>query len=157
MAKARKVKEVKEAKVKEPKEKKSSLFDLISFLTNNKKPWHELSDDERKTFSPYMINRFLSMEVLYAPAINEIQKTTLSSMTKEELWGLYYHLLPENKVYLKYIKNQTEVPQDDLDALKSYFKVSLRECEDYWIIAQKTNEGREFIEQLKANFVYEKK
>ena len=151
-------KKIKEPKApKEPKEKKSSLFDLIAFLTSDKKTWSELTEDERKTFTPYMINRFLSMELMYAPALNEIQKTTLSCMTKEEIWGLYYHFLPTQRVYLKYIKNQTDFPAEDIDALKAFFYVSKRECEDYWLIAQKTGQGLSLIEDIKSNFDYEKK
>ncbi len=152
MAKASKKKVVKEKEIKETKEKKSTIFDLISFLTDKKKSWDELEEYEKKLFSPYMVNRFLSMELFFAQALNEIQKVCLGSMTKKDIWQLYYYLLPEQRVYLKYIKNSVEVPIEDIDALKKYFFVSKRECEDYWLILQKNPKGEEILNKIRSNY-----
>ena len=36
-------------------------------------------------------------------------------MAKKDVWQLYYHLLPFNKIYIKYIKNTTDIPTEDID------------------------------------------
>lgn len=132
-----------------------TIFDLISFLTDKKKKWDELSPAARKMYSPFMVNRFLSMDLYLVDAINQIQTITLSSMDKGDIWNLYYHLLPKQKFYLKYVKPANEVPEKDILALKKYFGVSKRECEDYWLILNKSSKGLQRLTEIKNNYIYE--
>jgi hypothetical protein len=151
----RKKSEPKEKLEKEKKEPKTSLFDIISYLTNKKKPWKELTIDEQKTFNPYMINRFLSMDLYLCDAINQLQKYTINSMDKKDVYTLYFYLLPKQSFYLKYIKSKNEIPEKDLEILVKYYKLSRRECEDYYLILNKDSEGKQRLEQIKENFAYE--
>ena len=139
------------------KEKKTSLFDIISYLTDKKKPWSELSIEEQKLFNVYMINRFLSMDLYLCEAINQLQQYTLNCMDKKDVYNLYFYLLPKQRFYLKYIKSKNEIPEKDLDLLMKYYKLSRRECEDYYFILNKDGEGRKKIEQIRDNFAYENK
>lgn len=154
MAKAKKTKEPKEAI--DTGEKKSSIFDFISFLTDKKKPWSELTTEEQKLFNPYMINRFLSMDLFLLEAVNELQKYTVGSMEKQDVYSLYYHFLPKQRFFLKYIKSQKEAPEKEINMLIKYFNVSRRECEEYYQILSNNEKGQELLTEIKRNFQYVK-
>ena len=57
------------------------LFDHIKWITEKqtKDYWDTLNDTERKRWSNYMINRFLSMKVEWIDFVNEMQKYPISS------------------------------------------------------------------------------
>jgi len=138
-----------------PKENKPTIFTVISYLTDNKKSWNELTEEEKKLFNPFMINRFLSMDINLALVVNDLQQYTLGKMNAKDVYNLYYYLLPKQKYFLKYITGKKSVPEADLQILKNYFKISLREIEDYYTILMKDDEGKQFLKDLKRQFQYE--
>ena len=154
MAKSKKKKLEKEIP-EEPKEKKPGIFDLISYLTDQKKPWDQLTLEEQKLFNPYMINRFFSMELGLIEAINDLQKYTLI-IDKKEVYNLYLALLPQQRFYLKYIKATKEIPERDVNILIRHFSVSRSEAEEYYLTLTKTEEGEETLDEIKQNYVFEK-
>ena len=56
--------------------KKKSLFDHVNQVTSVQNPsyWDEISDEDKKSWSNYMVNRFLSMKPDWIDLVNEIQK-----------------------------------------------------------------------------------
>ena len=56
--------------------KPKGLFDHINHITSNqtKDYWNTLTESDKKTWSNYMINRFLSMKMEWTDFVNEIQK-----------------------------------------------------------------------------------
>ena len=56
--------------------KKKSLFDHIKEITSVQNPnyWETLSEDDKKTWSNYMVHRFLSMKMEWIEVVNELQK-----------------------------------------------------------------------------------
>jgi hypothetical protein len=152
MAKAKKAVSDKKEKVVIPKEKKTGLFDLISYLTDNKKQWKDLTFEEQKNFNPFIINRFLSMNLYFTNLVAELQKYVLGGMTKQDMWTLYYHMLPAQKLYLSYVKAQIEPPTDDLVLLQKHYGVSKRECEDYWLICNNSEEEKNKLTRLHLKY-----
>ena len=59
--------------------KKKSLFDHVNQVTAVQNPnyWEDISDEDKKTWSNYMVNRFLSMKPDWIDLVNEIQKYPL--------------------------------------------------------------------------------
>ena len=59
--------------------KKKSLFDHVNQVTSVQNPnyWDEISDEDKKSWSNYMINRFLSMKSEWTDLVNEVQKYPL--------------------------------------------------------------------------------
>ena len=53
-----------------------SLFDHIKQITNvqNTLYWDSLEEGDKKTWSNYMVHRFLSMKSEWIQVVNEIQK-----------------------------------------------------------------------------------
>ena len=101
-----------------------TIFDHLSNITEGKRTWDKLSEDERKTANVFMINRFLSMEFNYIEIINEAQTLNLPI---QYLYNLYIAVIPKQKKYFKYIKKSG----DDIKLLAEVFKVSEREAKEY--------------------------
>ena len=86
--------------------KKSSLFDHINQVTSVQNPnyWDVISDEDKKSWSNYMVNRFLSMKPEWLELVNELQKYDLKP---KELYKLYTNVLPKGKRWLKYTKGRS--------------------------------------------------
>ena len=127
--------------------KAKTLFDHLSGITDKKVKWDSLSELDRKSFSPYMINRFLSMNMDFVELINEFQKYTIGGLDSREVYKLYSDVLPKQKQYNKYIKSkksdtyQTELVEllskhfltsekEALEALDMYFETSIAPLKD---------------------------
>ena len=56
--------------------KTKTLFDHIKQITNvqNQLYWDNITDDDKKTWSNYMVHRFLSMKAEWIEVVNEIQQ-----------------------------------------------------------------------------------
>ena len=56
-----------------------SLFDHIKAITSVQSPtyWDTLEDDDKKTWSNYMVHRFLSMNPDWIEVLSEIQPLSL--------------------------------------------------------------------------------
>ena len=131
--------------------KKNILFNLLSYLTYQKKPWEELHPEEQKAFNPFIINRFLSMDIGLLEFVNYLQKYTLI-IDKKEVYKLYLNMIPQEKFFFKYVKPETELPEKDINVLVKYFSISTTEAEDHLITLNKTDEGREILKNLKRNY-----
>lgn len=88
--------------------KGKTIFDLLGCLFENKTKWDDLSEIDRKQFSPYMINRFISMDPNYVETVNYLQQYTMNGMRPKDVYNLYYDLLPKKKFWAKYIKSKAE-------------------------------------------------
>ena len=88
--------------------KRKSLFDHINQITSVQNPnyWDEISDEDKKSWSYYMVNRFLSMNADLMELVNELQKYNLQP---KELYKLYTNILPKGKRWLKYVKGRNDM------------------------------------------------
>jgi hypothetical protein len=110
-----------------------TLFDHIGGITDRKTPWSQLSEMDRKSFSPYMINRFLSMSPDMIEFVNELQKYTISVLSPKEVYNLYLEVLPKKKMFLKYIKGDAKEKYSEklIEYVSKYFECSNKEALDY--------------------------
>jgi len=113
--------------------KQATLFDHLNNISYIKKEWSSLSEMDKKTFSTYMINRFLSMSTTYIDLVNEIQHYTNGQLGDKEVYNLYKEILPKRKAFFGYIKGskKEKYNPDLLSYLKEYYEVSNRELYDY--------------------------
>ena len=81
------------------------LFDHIKWITEKqtKDYWDTLNDTERKRWSNYMINRFLSMKMDWISFVNEVQQYNLKP---KDLYRLYIDMLPKGKQWVRYVKRK---------------------------------------------------
>jgi hypothetical protein len=86
--------------------KPATIFDQLANLTHKKVAWNELSEMDQKSFSPYIINRWLSMNPDYIELVDMLQQYTIGLLDKKQVYQLYYELLPKVKTFSKYIKGK---------------------------------------------------
>ena len=133
--------------------KLKSLFDHINHITSKqtKGYWDSLNDREKKQWSNYMINRFLSMKMEWTDFVNEIQKLKLDSY---QLYVVYSSILPKGNQYLKYIKKKkgTIYNTQVIQKVSEYFEISKSESEDYLNLLSKKQ-----IRELVSKYGYANK
>jgi len=119
--------------------KAKSIFDHLSGIKEKKVAWESLSEMDKKSFSPFIINRWLSMNLDLLPIINILQKYTIGLLSPKEVYKLYLDFLPKQKTFDKYIKGKKEAKYNKelLNHLSNWYGVSHREVEDYLEILSK--------------------
>lgn len=115
------------------KPKQKGLFDHLNQITFDKKPnyWEQLSEGEKKSFSPFMIHRFLSMEMDYVELVSHVQ---LYELTGEMTERFFTDFLPKKKMWNKYLKGTGKLDNESIDILSEYLQVSKREATQYYHI-----------------------
>lgn len=146
----------------EPKTTNKGLFDHLRQITETKDPkyFESLNDTEKKTFSTYMINRFLSMEMDYCPVIAELDPLTVGNQLSPNLvYKLYCDVFPQQKVYLKYVKgvNEDKYNKDLVTLLANHFMISKKESIDYLQIYMMSEDKIEKLKQLISLYGYTEK
>ena len=106
------------------------IFDWLNQITYEKQPWNSFTEEDRKSFEPYMIHRFLSMNPEYIEFVNLVQ--TFPYTDKEKIYNIYLYMIPRKKMFLKYIKSSTKKRQEKLlGYVASYYECSLGEANEY--------------------------
>ena len=77
-----------------------------------KKPWDSFNEEEQKKFSPFIINRFLSMDTEFIEAVNMFQKYSVGTLESKDVYEFYRNLLPKGKRFNKYIKGKKDKKYD---------------------------------------------
>ncbi len=121
-----------------------TVIDWINSILIYKKPWEEFSEAHQKTFSPYIINRFLSMDPEFTEIINMFQPYSIGMLESKDIYKFYCKLLPKGKRFNKYIKGKKDKKYDPelIDLLCKYFEESKSHVLDYLELINK--------EQLKS-------
>ena len=106
------------------------IFDWLNQITYEKQPWNSFTEEDKKSFEPYMIHRFLSMNPEYIEFVNLVQ--TFPYTDKEKIYNIYLYMIPRKKMFLKYIKSSTKKKQEKLlGYIASYYECSLGEANEY--------------------------
>jgi hypothetical protein len=131
-----------------------TLFDHINGISDKKTPWSSLSDMDRKSFSPYMINRFLSMNPDMIEFVNELQKYTIGILAPKEVYNLYLDVLPKKKLFLKYIKGDSKEKYPDklVEYVSKYYEFGSREAVECLDILYSTPEFKIHIKTILEAF-----
>ena len=113
--------------------KGASIFDFIDGVTHKKKEWSKWSEMDQSKFSPFIVNRWLSMRQDLVEIVNELQTYTIGLLRPQETYRLYHELLPTNKSFAKYIKGKSEdkFDKDLIAQLAEHYQVSKSEAGDY--------------------------
>ena len=107
------------------------IFDWLKQITYEKQSWDSFTEEDKVSFNPYMIHRFLSMNPEYIEFVNLIQNIPYTE--KEKIYKLYLYMIPKKNMFLKYIKSsKTKTREELLQHLASYYECSLREADEYY-------------------------
>lgn len=140
--------------------KKKSLFDHIKEITDRQDPdyWEKLSVEDRKTWSTYMVNRFLSMNTDWIDTVAEVQPY-IQKLPDETVYKMYRDLIPKGRHYLKYISGKKSKKYDDwlVEILRNEYECSSKEAEEYLEILYSTKDGKKKIKSLCKKWGIEKK
>ena len=137
-----------------------TLFDHIKAITNEQNPkyFKTLSDDDKKTWSNYMIHRFLSMNPDWVDTISELQPFT-QSLPPEALYLTYIGIIPKGRHFLKYTKGKKVQKYEDwlIDLIVQEFQCSKNQSNEYLEILYSTSVGRQNIKYICEKYGVDKK
>ena len=108
-----------------------SLFDHIKQITNvqNTLYWDSLEEGDEKTWSNYMVHRFLSMKSEWIQVVNEIQRYW--ELKPKNVYQFYIDIIPKGRTFLKYTKSKkkSKIEKWAMDILCDYFEESSENIE----------------------------
>jgi hypothetical protein len=108
-----------------------TIFQHIANITHIKADPNKYSESDWKSYSPYMINRWLSMAKEYADVIDKTQK--YYNLPKRAHYKMLCGVLPKRKVFTRYVKSKRnkKYNPDLVDALTRNYEVSKTEVKGY--------------------------
>ena len=110
-----------------------NLFSWIDELFVKKRPWDSFSAEDKKKFSPFMVNRYLSMNDDFLPIVNHFQNLTIEVMPIGVVYKFYCSLLPKKKTYLRYLSGKkTKTNEEVVPFIQKYFEVSKLQAGEYY-------------------------
>ena len=125
-----------------------TIFDWINQILVKKTHWNKFTEDEQKKFSPFIINRWLSMDTEFIEIVNIFQKYAIGTLEPREVYKWYCDILPQGKRFNKYIKSKKDKKYDSelTSLLTNYFECSKLEVNQYLKLIDK-KELREILEK----------
>lgn len=119
-----------------------SLFDHIKGVTFRKTKWEELSEEDIKSWSNYMIARFFSMEPEFVEVINEFQTYSNGTLSSKDYYKLLLDILPKKSIFLKYIKSKhkMEIESEILSTFCNHFELGRNEVYSYIRFLKENNQ-----------------
>jgi len=126
-------------------------FDHINAIYGNQRIdyFDTLSNADKKTFSPYVINMGISMNPDFLPVVNEANKYW-DQLDARSLYLLYSQALPKGKYYNKWVKGKKDSTYEPwlVELVAKKYEVSESEAKDYLELFYKTDEGRESLRSI---------
>ena len=117
-------------------------FDHIKNLHTKQRSWGDFSDEEKKSFNIFIINKALSMNPNYLNIVNMVQRYTNNLLDPKEVFNLYFNLLPNKFRFYKWIKGTKDKNKEKYQILAQHFKCSSREAKDYMELLDKKEINR---------------
>ena len=110
-----------------------TIIDWMNQLLIHKKHWNEFSEDEQKKFSPFIINRWLSMDKEFIEIVNFFQKYSIGTLESREVYKWYCEILPKGKRFNKYIKGKRDKKYDKelVQIIIEHFQCSKLQTQEY--------------------------
>jgi hypothetical protein len=136
------------------------LFDHLNAITSEQDPkyFDKLTEEDLKSWSNFMINRFLSMKPEWVELIATLLPLT-QTLQPKEMYKLYISVIPKGKYFLKYIKGKSADKYEEflIDLIKKDFQCSEKEALEYIEVLYSTREGRENIKYICEKYGTDKK
>ena len=131
-----------------------TIFDWINQILVKKTHWDKFTKDEQKKFSPFIINRWLSMDKEFLEIVNYFQKYSIGTLEPREVYKWYCDMLPKGKRFNKYIKGKKDKKYNTelIDTMVINFECSKSQVKDYLELIHKD----ELIEILQKYGMNEK-
>ena len=128
-----------------------TLFDHLNAICDKKDPkyWDTLDESDKKTWSNYMILRFLSMKPEWIELIADIQ-LYLQEAPPRAMYLCLIGLIPKTRAFLKYMKPASSEKYEDwiIELICKYYNVSKLQAEEYYLILHQTTSGKTHIKEI---------
>jgi len=138
----------------------ATLFDHIKAITNTQDPkyWDKLDESDKKTWSNYMVFRFLSMNPDWVETIAALQPA-LQEVPPKALYLALIDFLPKGRQFLKYMKPATADKYEKwlVELVAKHYEVSLTDAHEYTKILYSTRSGKVRIKELCEDYGTDKK
>jgi hypothetical protein len=136
------------------------LFDHLNAITAEQDPsyFNKLTEEDIKSWSNFMINRFLSMKPEWVELIATLLPLS-QTLEPEQMYKLYINVLPKGKQYLKYTKGKAEDKYEEflVELIKKEYLCSERQAIEYLEVLYATREGRENVKFICEKYGIDKK
>ena len=136
------------------------LFDHLNALTVEQDPdyFNKLTEEDIKSWSNFMINRFLSMKPEWVELIATLLPLS-QTLEPEQMYKLYINVLPKGKQYLKYTKGKAEDKYEEflVELIKKEYLCSESQAIEYLEVLYATREGRENVKFICEKYGIDKK
>ena len=127
------------------------LFDHIKAICNEQDPkyFDKLDDADKKTFSNFMIIRYMTMHPDWVTLISELQPT-IQELPPKLLYKVLISVVPKGRHFLKYMKGSKSEQYEKwiVELVARYYEVSINEAEDYMEILLKSKEGNQKVKEI---------
>ncbi len=132
-----------------------SLFDHIKAITNEQDPkyWDKLEEADKKSWSNYMVLRFLSMKYEWVETIAAVQPY-LQEVPPKAMYLAMIDLLPKGRHFMKYMKAKTADKYEGwlIELVAKHYEVSKLQAEDYLKILYASRTGKEKSKQVSEDY-----
>jgi hypothetical protein len=110
-----------------------TIIDWMNQLLVHKKHWDDFTEDEQKKFSPFIINRWLSMDKDFIEIVNVFQKYAIGTLEPREVYKWYRDILPKGKRFNKYIKGKSgkKFDKELIEIIGRHFQCSKSNTKEY--------------------------
>lgn len=133
----------------------ATLFDHIKQITDvqNPKYWDTLEEADKKTWSNYMVIRFLSMKYEWVETIAELQPL-LQELPNKALYLALIDIIPKSKTFLKYLRPEKGVEYEKwmIELVAKYYEVSELEAEEYVDILYAIKGGHQTLYNIAESY-----
>ena len=115
--------------------KNKNIFDFLKNIcyTKDKNFFKNLSEEEKKDYNIFMIQKWLSMEPKYINFISFVDKYAFNCLDKQMYDRLMMEVLPKKQIYFKYIKKDKSKEKDDIviEYLSKKYEISKQQAQEY--------------------------
>lgn len=138
----------------------ATIFDHIKAITVTKDLtyWDNLSEQDRKSWSNYMVFRFLSMDSDVISLLATVQPV-VQDVKPKSLYLLLCGLLPKSTKYNKYVKAVSAGGYQDwvIECVANHFSVSKSTAIDYIDVLRISSDGQDEIKRILTLYGYDDK
>ena len=110
-----------------------TIVEWVNQILMYKTPWENFDESEHKTFSPFIVNRWLSMDNDFIEIVNFFQKYSIGLLAPKDTYKWYCDVLPKGKRFNRYIKGKKQKKYDTelVEMVYKHFETSKKECTEY--------------------------
>ena len=128
-----------------------TVFNWLEEITVKKTPPNDFTQQDWDDWNSYMVHRFLSMNMSYIDIVNFVQN--INPQNKKEIYTVYREMIPQRKIWNKYIKNQNKKDNKELaKIIANKLSIGSDEASSYINIL-----GKDKITKILSDLGYDKK